>query len=154
LYALAPTTHPQTADDLPDMVALEAIQQFAMLNQVTLSSDENGGTPYAGQSYPINASYAAGAGPVGVVPPSQFCPNCQGLGFRDQDGDNEMLAGGIVTANLPGFYVFSAPWETVSALMGNINQLNNYNLAVPASYGGPNLIYAIAITPSGSASLV
>jgi hypothetical protein len=79
IYALEPTTHLQTANDYPDMVGLETIQQFAMLNQVTLSSDQYGGTPLAGHSYPINASYASGPLPAGVVPPSAFCSNCQGI---------------------------------------------------------------------------
>jgi hypothetical protein len=154
IYALEPMTHLQTASNYPDMVALETIQQFAMLNQITLSSDPQGGTPYTGQSYPINASYASGPLPSGVAVPPQFCPNCQGLDFRDQNGDNEALVTGIVKANVPGFYVFSAPWETVSALMANINKLEHYNLALPASYISPNFIYAISVTPSGSASLV
>ena len=154
IYALEPMTHLQTANNYPDMVALETIQQFAMLNQVTLSSDQEGGTPYTGQSYPINASYASGPLPSGVAVPPQFCPNCQGLDFRDQNGDNEALVSGIVKANVPGFYVFSAPWETVSALMANINKLEHYNLALPASYISPNFIYAISIAPSGRARLV
>ena len=58
-----------------------------------------------------------------------FCPNCQGLDFSDQDGDNEALVTAIVKANAPGFYVFSAPWETISALMANINKLEGYNLS-------------------------
>ena len=37
IYALEPMTHLQTAGNYPDMVALETIQQFAMLNQITLS---------------------------------------------------------------------------------------------------------------------
>ena len=45
IYALEPMTHLQTANNYPDMVGLETVQQFAMLNQVTLSSDANGGTP-------------------------------------------------------------------------------------------------------------
>ena len=57
-------------------------------------------------------------------------------------------------ASRPGFYVFSAPWETVGALMANVNQRAGYNLTLPANYHGPNFIYAISITPSGSASLV
>jgi len=154
IYALEPMTHLQTANNYPDMVGLETIQQFAMLNQVTLSSDPQGGTPYAGQSYPINASYAAGPLPAGVVPPPQFCPNCQGLDFNDEQGDNEALVTGIVKANVPGVYVFSAPWETVGALMANINKLEGYNLTLPASYISPNVIYAISITPSASTSLI
>ena len=150
IYALEPMTHLQTANNYPDMVGLETIQQFAMLNQTTLFS----GTWYTGQSYPINASYAdVPVMPDGVVRPAKFCPNCQGLDFTDQDGDNEALVASIVKANVPGFYVFSAPWETVSALLANINQSQGYKLTLPASYVSPNFIYAIAITPSGSASL-
>ncbi len=86
--------------------------------------------------------------------PSQFCPNCQGLDFNDKQGDNEALATGILEENAPGFYVFSAPWETVSALMAKINQREGYKLALPASYISPNFVYAISITPPGSASLI
>jgi hypothetical protein len=154
IYALEPMTHLQTANNYPDMVGVETIQQFAMLNQITLSSDQNGGTPLAGHSFPINDSYADVSLPIGVVSPQQYCANCQGLDFRDQDGDNEALVTRIVNASAPGFYVFSAPWETVSALMANINKLEHYNLALPAGYVSPNFIYAISITPSGSASLV
>ncbi len=96
IYALEPMTHLQTANHYPDMVALESIQQFAMLNQITLSSDQYGGTPLAGQSYPINDSYAEVPLPVGVVPPQQYCANCQGLDFRDQNGDNEALLTAIL----------------------------------------------------------
>jgi hypothetical protein len=60
---------------------------------------------------------------------------------------------GIVTANLPGFYVFSAPWETTSTLLTNIDRSHSYNLTLPAGYAGPDYIYAISIAPSGSASL-
>ena len=154
IYALEPMTHLQAANNYPDMVGLETIQQFAMLNQITLSSDQEGGTPLANHSYPINDSYAEVPLPIGVVPPQQYCANCQGLDFRDQDGDNEALLTTIVKNNPPGFYVFSAPWETVSALLANINKLEHYNLALPASYISPNFIYAISIAPSGSASLV
>ena len=92
--------------------------------------------------------------PSGVAKPLTTCPACQGLDFNDQDSDNETLVDGIVTAKAPGFYVFSAPWETISALLANINERNSYDLALPASYAGPNYIYAISIAPSGSASLV
>jgi len=154
IYALEPMTHLQTANNYPDMVGLETIQQFAMLNQVTLSSDRYGESPLAAHSYPINASYAPGPLPVGVVPPQQYCLNCQGLDFRDTEGDNEALLTRIVKKDPPGFYVFSAPWETVSALMANLNQAEGYNLTFPASYINPNVVYAISITPSGSASLI
>ena len=41
--------------------------------------------------------------PTELLPPSQFCPNCQGLDFSDQDGDNEALVTRIVKANAHGF---------------------------------------------------
>src|ERR1035438_869036 len=154
IYALEPMTHLQAANHYPDMVALESIQQFAMLNQITLSSDKNGGTPLANHSYPLNVSYSPASIPSGFPVPSPFCPNCQGLDFNDREGDNEALVTGIVKANVPGFYVFSAPWETTRALLANINKLEGYNLSLPAGYISPNFIYAISIAPSGSASLV
>ena len=52
IYALEPMTHLQTAGNYPDMAALETIQQFALLNQITLSSDLVGGTLYTGNNYP------------------------------------------------------------------------------------------------------
>ena len=156
VYTLEPMTHPQAAGNYPDMVAIETIQQFALLNQITLSDvGQPLYSPYTGNSYPINASYAASEPvPSGVATPAISCPGCQGLDFNDPGGDNETLATGIITANAPGFYVFSAPWETTNALMGNINRLESYNLTIPASYASPNYIYAISITTSGSASLV
>ena len=154
IYALEPMTHLQTANNYPDMVGLETIQQFAMLNQVTLSSDQYGGTPLAAHSFPLNASYANVPMPVGVVTPSSYCTNCTGLDFRDQDGDNDVLLSQIMKKAPPGFYVFSAPWETVSALLASLNQSQGYDLTLPASYSSPNFVYAISITPSGSASLL
>ena len=109
-----------------------------------------------GNSFPLNASYAPApvTPPSGVATPLIACPSCQGIDFNDQEGDNETLVKDIITANAPGFYVFSAPWETTSALLTNINNSYSYGLAVPASYAGPNYIYAISIAPSGSASLL
>jgi hypothetical protein len=152
IYALEPMTHLQTASNYPDIAALETIQQFALLNQITLTSEA---VTFQANSFPLNASYAPApvSLPSGVATPLLACPSCQGLDFRDQDGDNETLVNGIITAGVPGFYVFSAPWETISALIAKINQSNSYNLTLPASYAGPNTIYAISIA-SGSASLV
>jgi hypothetical protein len=155
VYALEPMTHVQTRSDYPDIAAVETIQQFALLNQITLSSAPPPQfVPYTGNSYPINASYAPGSVPAGVATPAAYCGNCQGLDFKDSNGNNETLLMDIIGAEVPGFYVFSAPWETVSALLANINQLESYNLNVPTSYAGPNYIYAIALAPSGSASLI
>ena len=45
IYALEPMTHLQTASNYPDMAALETIQQFALLNHITISSEPNGEIP-------------------------------------------------------------------------------------------------------------
>ncbi len=113
IYALEPMTHLQTANNYPDMVALETIQQFAMLNQITLTDGST--PPFTANGYPIFASYAAESVPAGVAAPLFPCPACQGIDFNDQNGDNEALLSGIVNAMLPGFYVFSAPWETTGS---------------------------------------
>ena len=147
IYAIEPMTHLQTAHNYPDMAALESIQQFALLNQYTMV----GTTAY---SYPINSSYAPGSVPNGVALPDPYTPVCQGLDFNDAAGNNESLATHIIEANVPGFYVFSAPWETISTLMVGINRTKGYNLNLPATYMGPNYVYAISVTPSGGASLV
>ena len=156
IYALEPMTHLQTANNYPDMAALETIQQFALLNQITLPTEPSPiNAPYTGNSYPINVSYASGSVPTGVATPTP-CANCQGIDFTDQGGDNEALVTatgtGIIATNVAGFYVFSAPWETTSALMANINNIEGYKLTLPASYAGPNYIYAISIAPSGGAA--
>ena len=151
IYALEPMTHLQTTSNYPDMAALETIQQFALLNHITISSTANGGDPLPGNSFPLNASYAPApvTPPSGVATPLIACPSCQGIDFNDQGGDNETLVKDIVSANVPGFYVFSAPWETTSALLTNINNSYSYGLAVPTSYAGPNYIYAISIDAVG-----
>jgi hypothetical protein len=153
IVALEPMTHLQTSGNYPDMAALETIQQFALLNKVTLTDVRNGLGTLTGNSFPLNASYGTGPLPSGVVPPPIACANCQGLDFSDQGSDNEAMVGSLIKTNQPGFYVFSAPWETTSALLAGINSLEGYNLALPASYAGPNFVYAISITPSGAASL-
>lgn len=157
ICALEPMTHLQTPNNYPDMAAIGYIQQFALLNQITLTGEGGAGSPLiTGNSYPLNASYASGPVPSGVATPLVIgsCPGCQGLDFNNTDGDNEALVTDIIKANIPGFYVFSAPWETISALLANINKQQGYNLNLPATYMGPNYVYAISIAPSGSASLV
>jgi hypothetical protein len=153
IYTLAPMTHLQTAKKYPDMAAVEFIQQFTFLNQMALSAAP-GSPSFTGNNFPINASYASGAVPKGVTGPPVFIPGCQGLDFNNTGGDNEALVAGIVKKNVPGFYIFSAPWETISALMKNFNKKQGYNLDLPASYLSSNYVYAISVTPSGSASLV
>ena len=152
IYALEPTTHLQTANSYPDMVGLETIQQFAMLNQTT--QQPQGYTPVTANSYPLFSSYTAASVPQDVVPQLPLCAVCQGLDFKDQQGDNEALVSSVIQANAPGFYVFSAPWETISTLLANVNSSQGYGLKLPASYAGPDYVYALAISPSGKASLV
>lgn len=155
IYALEPMTHLQTSKAYPDLVGLETVQQFALLNQITLSL--KGVAPfYTGYGYTIHTSYAPGSVPNGVAPPAPSlpCPYCQGLDFSDQDGSNETLVEGILKADVPGFYVFSAPWETMAPLLLNVSRLGGYGLAPPGSYQGPNFVYAITIVPAGGASLV
>lgn len=156
IYTLAPMTHMQTTpvySNIPDMTAIGFIQQFALLNQITLpvSATSN----YTGNNYPINAAYASGSTPSGVaVQLNGYCPNCTGLDFNNTGGNNDTLVSGIINTKSPGYYVFSAPWEITSALLTKINNLYGYNLTLPATYKGPNYVYAISITPSGSATLV
>ena len=154
IYALEPMTHLQTAAKLPDMNGLNTVQQLSVLNQTTLSSNTSGGDPYAGQNSPVNASYSAGSLPVGAYTPSPYCPTCQGLDFNDAGGDNEALVDKIVKTTRQGFYVFSAPWETTNALLAKINTLEGFHLKLPSNYGGPNVVYVISISPSGTASLI
>src|ERR1019366_8007548 len=145
ISALEPMTHLQTTNSYPDMVALETIQQFAQLNQIALFTATGGLTPYTTNSYALNASYGLGLAPTSeIAAPLLFCYACQGLDFNDPQG-NESLATGIIGSGAPGFYVFSAPWETISGLLASINSQEDYKLALPASYQGPNYIYAISI---------
>ena len=127
IYALEPMTHLQTAHNYPDMTALVTIQQFALLNQITMSGDMAG--PCTANSYPINASYAPGSVPGGVASPLFPSTGCQVSISRTRGGCNETLLSGIVKANVAGFYVFSAPWETISGLLININRFQGFNLS-------------------------
>jgi hypothetical protein len=147
IYALAPMTHLQTANNYPDMAAIGYIQQFALLNQITIQ-----GT--TASSYPINTAYAPGTVPGGVVEPSPYITGAQGLAFNDTNGNNAALATRIISSNIPGFHVFSAPWKTINALMADINSHHGYNLNLPASFRGPNYVFAISIAPSEDARLV
>ena len=155
IYALEPMTHLQRASHYPDMAALETVQQFAMINRFTMSSPIANVTPTIGNKGPINVSYAPGAALSGVVTTSPLypCRACQGLDFSDPAGNNQSLLSGIVSANLLGFYVMSAPSETTHSLLAGFNAARKYHLAVPASYRNPNNIHAISIAPSGTATL-
>jgi hypothetical protein len=141
IYVLIPMTHPQTANNDPDLVSAETVEQFAALTPVTMSTMyPDYGSPYSVGGFPLNSS------------PPNSCANCQGLDFADQGGDNEALVSGILAKRVPGSYVFSAPWETTSRLLAGINQQQGYNLALPTSYQGANTIYVLSITQSGSAT--
>ena len=175
IYALAPMTHLQTTPTypdipgipgIPDMTAIGFIQQFALLNQITLTvTPTSPYTSYTANNYTINTSYASAESvPAGVAFPTPldprdpdqptYCPTCTGLDFNNSFNNNDILVSGIINKNIPGFYVFSAPWETTSALLTNIKTTKGYNLNLPTTYLGSNFGYVISITPSGSASLV
>jgi len=154
IYALSPMTHLQTANNYPDMASIGYIQQFALLNQSTFSN-------YTGNSFPINAAYAEGSVPAGVSAPvpgpfwtAAYGSTSTGLDFKNSRGNNDALVAAIISNNRSGYHVFSAPWETIIAMMEAINTRHGYNLDLPATYSGSNHVYAISITPSGSARLV
>jgi hypothetical protein len=154
IYSVAPMTHLQTANNLPDMAAMGAIQQFAMLNQFTQPLLGSAITATGVNSFPLNVSYAASAAlPSGVVTPYFGCPSCQGLDFANSGGANDALLAGLVNAKASGFHVFSAPWVTTSAMLTRLNQLLGASLNLPSAYAGPNRVYAVSITPTDSASL-
>src|ERR1039458_12261 len=88
IYALEPMTHLQTANLYPDMVALETVQQFAMLNVATLDESPAGPVLVAANSFPANVGYAEGQSIPGVAPPLIACQSCQGIDFTDQNSDN------------------------------------------------------------------
>ncbi len=159
IFALQPMTHLQTVQQYPDMVPLETMQQFAMLNQMTLWHGND--PPLAANSFPVNDSYASDNVPDGVDRPLLTCSpraglshTCQGLDFRDPSGANEDLLREVITANRSGFFVFAAPWETVSSMIAGINRIELYRLTLPANYLGPNYVYAISISPFGMATLL
>lgn len=169
IYTLVPMTHLQTVNNYPDMAAIGFIQQFALLNQVTIQTETldkflntSMGAPLnqkkipnaTGNSFPLYAGYAPGDVPTGVAEPSPYVPAAQGLAFNDAQGNNVALLTRIIDAEEPGFYVFSAPWETISDLLTHINTAKEYNLTLPSSYKGPNLVYVITVTPAGDASLL
>lgn len=55
IYALAPMTHLQTPNNYPDMASIGYIQQFAMLNQISLTSlGGYGSSLTTSNSYPLS----------------------------------------------------------------------------------------------------
>jgi len=161
IYALSPMTHLQNANkysNIPDMTAIGFIQQFALLNRITLPVKPTSPytyTSYTANNYTINTSYASGYVQNGVaLQKDGYCPNCTGLDFNNTNNNNDTLVAGIIDKKTPGYYVFSAPWETIKALMTKINTQYGYNLNLPITYMGSNYVYAISIPSSGKASLV
>ncbi|MBI9111965.1 hypothetical protein [Maridesulfovibrio ferrireducens] len=154
IYALSPMTHLQTVNNYPDMAAIGSIQHFALLNRHTVAIAGADYSSYTANSYPIKAAYAEGSVPAGVVDPVIYCPDCVGLDFNDMKDNNVGIATGIIYENNPGFYVFSAPWETTSALMDKINRYHGLALDIPTNYSGPDIVYVISISPDGKASLI
>jgi hypothetical protein len=153
IHVLSPTTHPQTPAGYPDMAAVGFVEPFALLNQLTLPVNTTGST-YTAYSYPLDVAYAPGSVPAGVAVPTSYCPDCAGLRFDDTTGTNATLVSGIIEANTSGDHVFSAPWETVTALLADVTALEGYSLSPPTTYRGTNVVYAISIAPSGVARLV
>ncbi len=160
IYALTPMTHLQTAHNYPDMAALGYIQQFALLNQTTLTVDN---AAYTANNVPINVSYVSGSLPGGVADPTKtlgYCSTCKGLVFDDTKNRNGALISGIIKQHqsrpnaFGGYYVFSAPWETTRAMLAYINHSYGSSLMLPTSYVDANDVYVVSITPSGDVSLV
>ncbi len=155
IYALSPMTHLQTVNNYPDMTAIGSIQHFALLNRHTVAIPPAVGySSYTAYSYPIKVSYGDGSVPSGVVVPADYCPDCIGLDFNDMKDNNVGIATGIIYENNPGFYVFSAPWETTSVMMDKINRYHGLALDIPKNYIGPNLVYVITIFPDGNSRLI
>lgn len=153
ICAIEPMTHLETANNYPDLVALETVQQFAMLNLVTLDESPAGPALYAGNSFPINAGYAQGQAIQNVAAPLISRESCHRIDFTDQNSDNESLIKTVIDYGVPGYFVFSAPWTATQNLLVAANAAHSYGLALPSSYQGPNFVYAISIAPFGTANL-
>jgi hypothetical protein len=151
IYTISPMSHLQTANNYPDMSAIGFIQQFALLNQTTLPVDAT--DTYTANTFPIDVSYTQAGVPIDAVGPSTYCPDCTGLDFNNADERNSVLVSGIIASQTPGYYVFCAPWETVSALLTTINTRYGYGFDLPSDFMGSNYVYAISIPSSGNAGL-
>ena len=81
------------------------------------------------------------------------CTACEGLDFNDTNSDNDYLVHDVMTVGAPGVYVFSAPWDTTSALMANIPGAGS-DFTVPTSFVGTNIVYVMSIIPQGYLSYV
>ena len=139
IYALEPMTHLQTADNYPDMVALETVQQFAVLNVATLDESPAGPALVAANSFPINAGYAQGQVIPGVAAPLIACESCRGIDFTDQNSDNDTLIETVIVYGVPGYFVFSAPWKTTQHLLAAANAAHSYEADSSIKLSGAEL---------------
>ncbi len=153
IHALTPMTHLQTPQQYPDMAGIGFVQQFSLLNQFTLPDSTTAGI-FTANSFPVHVAYTAGSVPAGVRVPNYYCPDCSGLDFNDTKGHNAALVASIISARVSGYYVFSAPWETISSLLAGIKTLKGYKFDIPKAYGGPNVVYAITLNPARDAQLL
>jgi hypothetical protein len=147
IYALEPATRMQGG--YPDMVPLEIVEQFAMLNEYS----ENAPQALVANSFPVNVSYSLASVPKTAATPPAYPPNCQGIDFADNGGDNEALVNGIISQKKGGYFVFALPFETFEKLLNNLKSLNSYEYAVPDDWEGPNKLYVLAVTPVGATVL-
>ncbi|MCE1246827.1 MAG: hypothetical protein LWY06_09295 [Firmicutes bacterium] len=148
IYALSPYTHLQTENNYPDMVPLEVIEQFALLNQYTLSSQN-----LTAQSFPVFTSYTANSLPSGCYTPPVYYPECQGIDFNNNNNGNVTLLRNIIAANKEGYYVFAMPFDTFHTMAAGLKEANGYEYEVPGYWEGPNKFYMINI-PSGSSRAI
>ena len=159
IYALEPSTRLQTANSYPDLVPLEIIEQFALLNQYS----ERTSLPTAAvedtvaNSFPINLSYTRESLPAGAATPQFFAPigenEFQGIDFADAGGSNEILIDRLVAGKQGGLYVLALPFETLQSLLGRVKSSHAYAYDVPASWQGPNVVYMLTLLPHDQATL-
>lgn len=149
IYALEPTTHLQTEAGYPDMVPLEFIEQFAMVNQYSEFAPQT----VTGSSFPVCVSYSQSSVPADAPVPSSFPAGCQGIDYADRNGDNESLVSSILAKKQGGFHVFAMPFDTFKALLSGLKSQNSYDYTVPSAHEGPNVLYVLTVPSSGKAVL-
>jgi hypothetical protein len=147
IYALEPATRMQGG--YPDMVPLETIEQFAILNEYS----ENAPQALVGSSFPVNVSYSSDSVPKTAATPPVYPPNCQGIDFADAGGDNEALVNGIISQKKGGYFVFALPFETFKNLLNKLRSLNSYEYTVPSDWEGANKLYVLAVPTVGTSTL-
>lgn len=142
IYSLQPESHYQNG--YPNMAALTFIQQFAMLYTTTYKVN---GNPVTAYSTPINAGYS----PYGLPNQSvniegvDFNQSLAGLSYDDVNNSNERITEALIDDKKAGYYVFSAPWKTISTLMTKINEKYAYNLELPSKFQSSNIVHAITV---------